>query len=202
MDYNEIQKYYQEKLRQYGPTAQGMDWKNESTQYLRFEKIKDFISFENSPSILDVGCGASEFFNFCLKNQISCSYLGLDLVKEMVQFSNDRFDKEVAICGDLDSLGKSNMFDYVIASGTFNAKLNSSNEEWEKFFHENIVKMYEICNKGIIFNCMTEHVDWEYERLYYPNISNLTSFIVKNISRKFHINHSYDLYEMTIFIVK
>lgn len=200
MDYEEIRKYYKDKLSMFGPTAEGMDWKNKSTQYLRFERIVNFIQFESKPSILDVGCGSSELFAFCLSKNFDCMYQGLDIVKEMVDFSNEKFGKKVAVLGDIDSISK--FYNYVVASGTFNAKLNSSDEEWKLFFYSNLIKMFERCTDGIIFNCMTEHVDWKYDRLFYPSLSDITKFINQNISKNFIIDHSYDLFEMTIFIKK
>ncbi|WP_299550011.1 class I SAM-dependent methyltransferase [Seonamhaeicola sp.] len=202
MDFQEIKKYYKDKFESFGHTAQGMDWKDKASQYLRFEIISKYMDFNSSPTILDVGCGSSEFLNFCLINKLQCNYKGLDITEEMVASSNNRFGPNTAVLGDLFTFQSNEQFDYVIASGTFNAKLNSDNENWKLFFYDNLLKMFEKSKKGIVFNCMSEHVDWTYDRLYYPNISNLTAFIVEKLSRKFVIDHSYDLYEMTVYISK
>lgn len=202
MDLNEIKKYYQDKFNAFGSTAEGMDWKDKASQYLRFEIISRYIDIKDNPSILDVGCGGSEFLNFCLENNYKCDYLGLDIMPEMVDASNNKFGPKTAILGDLDSITQSDQFDYIIASGTFNAKLGINNLEWKSFFYENLLKMYNKCNKGIIFNCMTEHVDWTYDRLFYPELSDLTKFINKEMSRNFVVDHSYELFEMTIYISK
>src|SRR5690606_12906148 len=110
----------------HGPTAEGMDWKNQETQYLRFERIANFIDFNRNPSLLDVGCGNSEFLVYCESNKLFCNYLGLDIVEQMVTLSNQRFKKEVAVCGDLFSINDLTKYDYLIASGTFNAKLDAN----------------------------------------------------------------------------
>ena len=161
-----------------------------------------YINFENNPSILDVGCGSSEFLNFCQNNKLSCQYQGIDVVEEMVNESNNRFGEGTAILGDLNSIDEDLEFDYSIVSGTFNLKLEQTEEDWKDFFYGNLTKMFKISKKGIVFNCMTQHVDWKYDRLFYPNLSDLTSFIVKNLSRDFIIDHSYDLYEMTVYVSK
>lgn len=202
MNLSKIKTYYKSKFEIHGATAEGMDWKNKESQYLRFDVLSKFIDFDDSPSILDVGCGSSEFYNHCILNNKSCRYQGLDIMEEMIKSSNDRFGSETAVLGDLDSKLLNDSYDYVIASGTFNAKLDVSNEEWELFFLDNLKKMFDKSTKGIIFNCMTEHVDWTYDRLYYPNLSNLTKYINSNFSKNFIIDHSYDLFEMTIFVSK
>ncbi|WP_452220384.1 class I SAM-dependent methyltransferase [Lacinutrix salivirga] len=202
MDLKNIKKYYQDKFKSFGATAEGMDWKDEASQYLRFEIIAKYIDFKNNPSILDVGCGSSEFLNFCKKKNLECDYRGLDIMKEMVEASNQNYGENTAILGDLNTIDKALKFDYVIASGTFNAKLEANASDWKTFFYNNLVSMYEKSNNGIVFNCMTEHVDWTYDRLYYPSLSDLTAFITKNMSRNFIVDHNYDLYEMTIYINK
>lgn len=202
MDFKEIKKYYQDKFNTFGATAEGMDWKDKESQYLRFEIISKYIDFENNPSILDVGCGSSEFLNFCLNKNYECKYLGLDIMREMVDASNDRFGPKTAVLGDIDSIQQTDRFDYIIASGTFNAKLDTDMSEWKIFFYENILKMFNKCNKGVVFNCMTEHVDWTYDRLFYPKLSDLTKFINEEMSRNFIVDHNYELFEMTIYIRK
>ena len=202
MNTEEIEKYYKDKFKSFGPSAEGMDWKDQSSQYLRFEIISKYIDYTNKPSILDVGCGSSEFLNFCKINNLGCEYKGLDLIQEMVDASNERFGPDTAILGDLDAIGTMDNFDYIIASGTFNAKLTFDNEHWKNFFYDSLEKMFEKSNKGIVFNCMTEHVDWTYDRLFYPSLSDITKFIVQKLSRNFMVDHSYNLYEMTIFVSK
>lgn len=194
--------YYRDKLRQFGSSAEGMDWKNGDTQYLRFEIIARYIDFSGNLSLLDVGCGNGEFLSFVQKKNLSINYTGIDVVPEMVAMTNERFGKGTAITGELSVLNQDDLFDYVIASGTFNAKLSVSDDAWREYFYENILSMFNHSKRGIIFNCMTSFVDYTYDRLYYPTAKELSEFAVKNLSRKFIIDHSYPLYEQTVAIYK
>jgi cyclopropane fatty-acyl-phospholipid synthase-like methyltransferase len=202
MNLDEIKKYFQDKVLEHGPTAEGMDWKDAATQYLRFEMIAKYIDFSSCPSILDVGCGGGEFLAFCEKKGHRCEYSGIDVVPEMVGFTNQRFGRDVAFQSDLESVPDSHKYDYVIASGTYNAKLTQDESSWRVFFYDNVARMYALSNKGAIFNCMTEHVEWRYDRLYYPTLSDLSAFITKSLTRDFIFDHSYPLFEMTVFIPK
>lgn len=204
IDINKINDYYSEKIKEFGFNANGMDWKDENTQTLRFQVINEFIEFNKNPSILDIGCGNAEYHNYCLTNKLQHQYKGLDINPLMVEESNSRFGAETALLvnGLDDDKLKDLSFNYVICSGTFNAKLDNTSENWKEFFYDSISKMFHLATHGVIFNCMTPHVDYEYDRLYYPDLNNLTTFIVKNLSRDFRIQHAYPLYEMTIFIKK
>lgn len=199
---NESINYYQDKIKQFGSSAEGMDWKNSDTQYLRFEVISRYIDFSSRPHILDVGCGNGEFYNYVQQSSKAIKYSGIDVVPEMVAMTNERFGSDTASVRDLLSWETNEQFDYVIASGTFNAKLSASDEEWKGYFYSNIRKMFSLAKKAVIFNCMTSFVDYRYDRLYYPTAQELADFAVKNLSRKFILDHSYPLYEMTMAIYK
>ncbi len=194
--------YYQEKIKKFGSSAEGMDWKNSDTQYLRFEVISRYIDFSSNPSVLDVGCGNGEFLHYCRENGRSLRYKGVDAVPEMVSLANERFGLNTAVCREYLSWNEGEKFDYVIASGTFNAKLNTPGEEWKRYFHDNIRKMFSMANSAVVFNCMTSFVDYRYDRLYYPTPDELSELSVKELSRRFIIDHSYPLYEMTMSIYR
>jgi cyclopropane fatty-acyl-phospholipid synthase-like methyltransferase len=199
---DEVVDYYRDKLQRFGGSAQGMDWKNEETQQLRFQVISRYIDFSSNPSVLDVGCGNGEFYNYCKSHKLNLKYTGIDVVPEMVELTNERFRDKVAQVKKLTEMNADEQFDYVIASGTFNTKLTADEKEYEKYFFENIDSMYSHSRRAAIFNCMTSHVDYRYDRLYYADVATLSAYAVKNLSRHFIIDHSYPLYELTMAIFR
>jgi cyclopropane fatty-acyl-phospholipid synthase-like methyltransferase len=199
---DEIIQHYRGKIKLFGSTPQGMDWKNEESQYIRFEMIARYIDFSKNPSVLDVGCGNGEFLNFCLKNNYTLNYKGLDVTPEMVELTNNRFGNDKAELGEFLTWKPKLKFDYVIASGTFNGKFKMGEELWHNYFYENIKRMYEHAGVRVIFNCMSCYVDYRYDWLYYATPDQLSEFAVKYLSRNFIIDNSYPLYEMTMVIDK
>lgn len=190
--------YYQSKLAEHGPGARGMDWKDESTQRLRFEVISRYIDYSRAPSILDVGCGAGEFLQFCRGQGRQIQYTGIDICPEMVAACRARFGEESAQVGTTsDLISQNRNFDYVIASGTFNAKLDVTEHEWRGYFHDNIVAMFELCSVAAIVNMMTCFVDYRYDRLYYAHPDEIGDLAIRRMTRRFVIDHNYPLYEMT-----
>jgi SAM-dependent methyltransferase len=202
MNLENIKNYFEDKLKEYGPTAEGMDWKNAESQHLRFDILSKYIDFSRPPSILDVGCGAGAFLNYCRSKKLPLTYTGIDIVPASVEYTISQYGAGSAILGTIADLPANQLFDYTIASGTFNAKLAASCDEWRSYFHSSIVDMYKKCRRGAIFNCMTEFVSWKYDRLYYPNLTELCSFITNEVSRSFIMDHSYPLFECTFFIGK
>lgn len=194
--------YYRDKLAAHGPTARGMDWKDEASQGLRFEVIARHIDWSRSPSLLDVGCGAGEFLAYCEEQGYALDYHGLDVCDEMVAAANARFGREVASTGDLRGRADLGEFDYVIASGTFNVKQDASEEEWRAYLEDSLRAMFAACRVGIVFNAMTAFVDYRYDHLYYTTLAELGELAVSALSRRFVIDHSYPLWELTCAVLR
>ena len=202
MNFKNIQDYFEDKISIFGNNAKGMDWKDEKSQYLRFEIISKYIDFKESTSILDVGCGNGEFFNYTKSQKKNINYNGIDISNKMVDITNKRFGKKTAEIGTVQDINNHKKYDYIISSGTFNACLDIKKDIWEVLFLESLNKMFQHTKKRVIVNCMSEIVDYKYKRLYYPKISKLSKYICENLTRNFMIDHSYDLYEATIIIEK
>lgn len=191
-------QYYREKLAAHGPGAQGMDWKDQETQYLRFEVIARYIDFRSNPTVLDVGCGSGEFLTYCQTHELSLRYQGIDVCPEMVAACQSRHGMASAREATVDDLvNQEESFDYVIASGTFNAKMEIEEKQWRKYFHDSMKSMFRLSRVAAVVNMMTCYVDYRYDRLYYASPSEIGEFAVKNLSPDFIIDHSYALYEMT-----
>lgn len=194
-------EYYRGKLAQHGNSPEGMDWKDRASQYLRFEVIARYIDFTRHPSVLDVGCGSGEFFQFCIDRGKDIDYQGMDVCPEMVDACRQRFGSHIAVEGqalDLRSMPKT--YDYVIASGTFNAKLETSEDDWRVYFHDSLRSMYDRCRVALIVNMMTCFVDYRYDRLYYARPDEVAHLAVSQMSRDFVLDHSYPLFEMTLAV--
>jgi SAM-dependent methyltransferase len=196
-------EYYRSKLAEHGPGARGMDWKDQNSQQLRFEVIARHIDFSRAPSILDVGCGSGGFLEHCRECGHEIDYLGIDVCPEMVAvcrgLHGDQSARQ-ATAGDLEAWDE--QYDYVIASGTFNAKLDAEEAEWQDYFHGSILAMFRVCRVAVIVNMMTSFVDYRYDRLYYATPQEIATLAVTKMSRRFVIDHNYPLYEMTAAIYR
>lgn len=201
IDLTPIVEYFRKHLQEHGTGARGMDWKDRESQYLRFQVISKYIDTRSRASVLDVGCGSGEFLAFARENNLDIDYLGIDICPDMVEACRQRFGGDSTFCGDATDMCKNGKkYDYVIASGTFNAKIDISEAMWESHFRRNIRAMFEMCRIALVFNVMTSFVDRRYDRLYYPNCGDLSRFVVEELSRRFIIDHSYPLYEMTVAV--
>ncbi len=203
---NELKEHYAKKFKEFGATPKGVDWGKEEDMLMRFEKMVNIIDHhgsENSavPSLLDVGCGYAGLLTYAIEKNISIDYTGIDVVKEMIDYSKNHFSKGRFFCKDVLEF-TDEKFDYVVCNGILTQKLNVSIKEMDVFAKQIIKKMFSICNKGIAFNIMSDKVNFMVDNLYYKNPVEMFAFCLSEISEKVMIDHSYPLYEYTVYIYK
>ena len=164
----------------------------------------NFISTNKEFSILDVGCGTGVLFEF-LKNNTDCkfNYTGIDYVVDMLVKASEKYaniDNVSFLSKDLIKI--SERFDYVVSSGVFNVKLDVDDKDWLINMTDTIKLMFECCNKGIVFNVLTNYVDFTENRLHYSDPLLIFDFCQKRLSRYVKLNQGYPLYEYTLAVYK
>lgn len=138
-------QFYEKAIKEYGVTAQGVHWNNKYTQYKRFEVITSSIKDIKNSSLVDVGCGFGEYYNYLeINDKVPKGYIGIDSVKKMIDISKKRFEDKIFLNLDIleDDLITA---DYYICSGALNILTYN---ECETF----IKKCFQHSKKAFIFN--------------------------------------------------
>lgn len=203
-----IDDYYTSKIKEYGVNFKGVDWNSKEGQYLRFDQLAKIIQNNKSFSIIDYGCGFGELVNYLQQNfpQASIKYTGFDISEEMIkaaQFKHKNFNNNLKI--EFTTALPTERFDYCIASGIFNVKLELADiDTWNKYIMETIRIFDQISCKGFSFNALTEYSDKEYMKdyLFYANPLRLFDHCKCKYSRNVALLHDYDLFEFTLLIRK
>lgn len=200
---NQVNNYYSQKIIQNGATPQGVDWNSIESQQLRFEVLSSVIVDKEKFTILDYGCGFGSMYDYFKQKYSDFIFIGLDISKEMIEEalkrnSNDPQSKWMTELNTLDS------FDYTIASGIFNVKLENADDNWLEYILETLQKLNSHSSKGFSFNVLTKYSDKEYMKdyLYYADPLFLFDYCKKHFSRNVSILHDYNLYEFTIIVRK
>ena len=200
---NTVNTYYTGKIKNHGPTPQGVDWNGEESQFMRFEQLtKNAVSEKNKVSILDYGCGFGSLIKFLESKKLNFDYTGFDISDSMLEESAKVFpDKKYKWTNKIDSQSK---FDYVFLSGIFNVKLEISESEWIEYVKESLALINSITKKEFSFNMLTSYSDKEYMKdyLYYAKPEYWFGHCKTNVSKKVVMNHDYPLYEFTIHVIK
>jgi len=199
-----IQSYFSSSLGRHGPTAQGVDWKSEQAQFLRFEQLTKILPSGNTDiSLLDFGCGYGGLFSFLRNQKIALNYVGYDCVEAMIEQAKKIFsDEEKATFLSNEQLLQP--ADYVVASGVFNQKGEIEETVWTDYVHSSLDRLNTLASKGLAVNFLTSYSDPEKMRpdLYYANPLTLFNRCKTQYSENVALLHDYKAYEFTLLVRK
>lgn len=204
---NQLNQFYKEQLQLYGSTAQGVNWKDENAQTLRFAQLLKILENETeSFSINDLGCGYGALASFMQKAGFqNFIFRGYDLSNEMIEKAKETYPHIAqASFYTIQKTQEMAEADYCVASGIFNKKLNLKEFEFLAYILETLEIMNEKSKKGFAFNMLTSYSDKDKQRedLYYANPSFIFDYCMRNFSNNVALLHDYKAYDFTILVRK
>lgn len=196
--------YYSDKIKSYGASPLGVDWKSKESQETRFKQLLKVCEHETIFSIIDFGCGYGYLTEYMLARNLNFSrYVGFDISADMIRvamskyshYENVEFTSEPTV---------THISDYLVASGIFNVKLSYSQQEWENYILDMIKLFNELCRLGFSFNMLTTYSDKDCMKdyLYYADPCFYFDYCKKHYSKNVALLHDYGLYEFTILVRK
>ncbi|MBE2205442.1 MAG: class I SAM-dependent methyltransferase [Chthoniobacterales bacterium] len=190
--------HYGQAFGKYGATSRGVDWGDEGELQFRYEKFFSVIALDpgerkDTISILDVGCGWGGFCKF-LQERVQgggIDYTGIDIVPEMIQRAREEFPSATFHQEDLFSFSGKKSYDYVVCNGVLTQKLSATIPDMEEYANRMVLRMFELCKKGIVFNHMSSKVNYMVSNLYYRNPLEVLSFCLAHLSPRVLLDHSF-----------
>lgn len=86
---------YNKRFEKFGIDPRTLGWGSENDQEIRFATAVKYVNFSNK-SVLDIGCGFSDFYKFLLNNNKPIKvYKGIDINEKMVNASRELFPKNI-----------------------------------------------------------------------------------------------------------
>lgn len=201
-----VADYYTQKIKEFGASSCGVDWNSKESQFVRFEQLTKILPpSSNCPfSLLDYGCGYGALLDFLNERYTRFHYVGIDISEAMINKAKELFAHLPHSSFYTEKTDVRQKFDYVIASGIFNVKLDTPTETWEKYVTDTLNEFYQLSTKGFAFNILTSYSDKEYRKdyLYYANPCFYFDYCKQLFSKNIALLHDYDLYEFTILVKK
>jgi SAM-dependent methyltransferase len=207
--YLTLREHYESRLREHGDSHRGVDWPNKPDAKKRYDVMLELIgSSAAAASLLDIGCGLAHLYDRIVEKQWDkrLSYEGLDISPAFIaacrhKHPHIRFH-EVDILAPDSALLPARQYDYVVLNGVFTEKLAMSHAEMSTFFQRMLATAYEFARKGVAFNVMSKHVDWERSDLFHLPFDEMASFVTSKLTRDFVIRNDYGLFEYTVYLYR
>lgn len=165
-----IQTRHKVSIERHGYEPQALFWSNREIQHIRFKKLMEILpSLEvlsaKQWSLLDVGCGFADLYDFLQDLDYAPNYSGLDISQDMVNAANAMHKHIEVNQGELVDFNYSeNQFDYVFLSGALNevveTELEGNAQQQGAYAKSVIFEMYRICKQGVAFNLLDKRHSW------------------------------------------
>jgi SAM-dependent methyltransferase len=196
-----VRRYYEGRLREHGATAQGVDWKSEASQLLRFRQLERLWEEDPEAALIDYGCGYGALGEYIRARGHRGPYTGFDISPEMADAAI-RHSGHLSDCQWTSDRSQLRPADYAVASGILNVKLDATEEDWHAYVGRTIADLASLGTRGFGFNALTAYSDPGKKRpdLYYADPLELFDCCRRTYGRFVALVHDYPLYEFTILV--
>jgi 2-polyprenyl-3-methyl-5-hydroxy-6-metoxy-1,4-benzoquinol methylase len=191
-------RYFTSLTTKYGIDIKALDWGSLESQQLRFAVLSQ-VGVLNGTSVLDVGCGMGDFYNWLQKKGFDIKYTGIDITPKMIEISRKRFPGICFEQKDLLDVKKKTFksYDYVFTSGIFTYR---QNEPFD-FLKEMVKQMFKICRKAIVFNSLSCWAETKVDGEFYADPIK-TLIFCRFLTPWVVLRHDYHPRDFTIYMYK
>ena len=163
-----VKGFYEKLLEKYGYSIKSLDYRSETSQKTRFDIITQ-VGINDDCSLLDVGCGFGDYFNYLKQRGIkNVKYNGIDLTDKIVNVAKEKNPLANVVQGNVLDLPDDKKFDYVVSLGVNGVK---TGDNWGNLTSV-LDKMWKLCKKGIAYNAVSNFAS-EQDEVSFLKVYNL-----------------------------
>jgi len=196
-----VVEHYEAQLRRHGPTARGMDWRDEASQQLRF-RVLCGVGDLRGRSVHEVGAGAGHLLDHLREGGIAADYSGSDLSAAMVEAARRRHPGARFEQRDLLRESPAPSYDVVLCSGLFHVCAGHGGPAFAGFVEAMLRRMWALAREALAFNLMSDQVDYRVPSLHYTSPAATLDFCRRELSRHVALRHDYPLHEYTVYVYR
>lgn len=204
-EYLKIVAHYESCLALHGDSHLGVDWPKKEDVDTRYRVMLEIIQRQDAlVSLLDFGCGAAHLYDYIQRQKLpGISYSGADISPRYIDLCTRKYpDLPFYIVDILDNPPSLPKFDFIVVNGVFTEKRELSFDQMWDYFTAVLPRLFALSKRGLAFNVMSKHVDWEREDLFHVPFDMLATFLRKNLSRHFQFRQDYGLFEYTTYVYR
>ena len=189
---------YEKRLEEFGYSPATLGWGVHGRQEIRFSVLTEFARRLPDCSVLDVGCGFCDLYDFLTAHRWRGRYTGIDIVPGLLDVARQRHPglevREMDITDGARSLGQ---HDFVIASGTFSAALPSGSNA--AHIEAALQAMYRSSRRGVSVDFLSTYVDFQKAGAYHTDPC-WAFAAARKLTRRVLLRHDYMPYEFSLFL--
>ena len=194
-DSADVSHFFNENLRLYGYDPRSLGWLP-GTQEARF-RVLAAIGDLDGCSVLDVGCGFGDFYEYLRRRGIAVDYTGVDLCPDLLEIARRRHPDARFVAADFEEARIDGRFDWAFESGLFNYKISGH----EGFVRNVVKKMFRAASQGIALDFLNDRGGFLSNGLYHPRPADIYALCSK-LSRRVTLRCDYKPTEFCVYVYR
>lgn len=198
MDKDKILARYAQRIQEVGHGAAALG-EPKHRQAFFFDVLAQADGLGPTDSIVDVGCGYGDFFDFMRSRGWHGSYFGIDINPQLIEEGQRLYPEAELSVVDIQTTSLDRVWDWCICCQA----LTSATEAVPFIDHfESMLRiMWGLCRKGLVFNLLSPLADYTHPVHARPPLSDVLATVNK-LTNRFTVRHDYMPYEYAIYAYK
>ena len=193
-------KRYEKRLKETGYSPETLGWGTNGRQEVRFSVLAELALREAGSSVLDVGCGFGDLYDFLKLHGWRGHYTGIDIVPGLLEVGRERHPGLDLREADItDSTVSFNQYDFVISSGVFNAALPSGRND--AHVEAALRRMLQLCREATCVDFLSSYVDFQKPGAHHTDPC-WAFALAMSITRRVMLRDDYMPYEFSMFLFR
>ena len=192
---------YEGRLAEHGHSPRTLGWGGLGREAVRFEVMREAVEAAGAESVLDVGCGFADLHDHLRAHGYAGAYHGIDIVPGLLAQARSRdpaLDLAEADVVDYQP-GEEKLFDAVVASGVFNARL--AGEPNTEHISRSVRRMFDLSRRVVCVDFMTTAVDFQHPDGWHTDPAWAVG-LAQTLSRRFRLRNDYMPFEFALIIYR
>ncbi|MEK9657412.1 MAG: class I SAM-dependent methyltransferase [bacterium] len=166
---------YEQRFQRLGCRPEALFWSSEKTQMQRYMVIYQQLQTWKGCSILDVGCGFADFYDFLLRkglDPMQIMYVGIDASAMMCQTALNAYPGVRVLHEDL-LFYEGPMVDVVVMVGAMNYVF----EDHESYLKRMLLRMWQLSKQWMLLSLLSASSSNKERIFYYYTQEELRSYV-------------------------
>jgi SAM-dependent methyltransferase len=191
-----ISNYYERLIEIYGYRHEACDYGRAESQTIKFSVLSDVLD-HNNKSILDVGCGFADYYDYLKNKYTNFCYTGVDITKAFVLFAKEKYPEVDIRHFDILNDAQCQKYDIVTANGIFYLLSNNP----EQIMLNIIQRMYDLCIHAVSFNSLSSWCLDQQDGEYYADPLDVFRYC-KSLTPWVTLRHDYHSRDFSVYLYK
>ncbi len=197
-DRNKIISRYSSRFKEYGVDLRTINPGKLNKLEIQ-HNVHASIGALNNKTILDIGCGLGNYYQFLLNKGLKINYIGYDIVEDFIKVNRERFPEAIFEIKDISREEIVHKADYAVMCQVFNNKYDSVNND--DVVMNAMTKAFQAVTTGISIDLRTDYVNFTEDHLFYFSPEKYFAF-AKSLTPFVMLRHDYLPFDFTIFLYK